>query len=288
MALLFFKFGFFDRYYGLYMHQILLLIVLALPLYAFAAPEQIPVGEYRIEYEIKGSGKAILFLEAGGSAGMSDWNPIYDRLAEHTRVIRYSRVGNGNSTAIKKHFSSEDYAQGAKALLEALGVKEKITYIAHSYGAHVARTFAAQYPERMAALMLIEPSSEHDVDIMRSLNLELAEEQIAQVKLDDMKNGMSNQYLDFWSKRPLPDYPQIPDIPVTVIASIKKYDNPPLLFFTDEARDRWGELHSNWAHAFPQGRVVLTEKSYHYPQNDEPEMVVKEILALTLKAYPQE
>ncbi|WP_444884005.1 alpha/beta fold hydrolase [Microbulbifer sp. PSTR4-B] len=285
MALLFFKFGFFDRYYGLYMHQILLLIVLALPLYAFASPEQIPVGEYRIEYEIKGSGKAILLLEAGGSAGMSDWNPIYDRLAEHARVIRYSRVGNGNSTAIKKHFSSEDYAQGAKALLEALGVKEKVTYIAHSYGAHVARTFAAQYPERMAALMLIEPSSEHDVDIMRSLNLELAEEQIAQVKLDDMKNGMSNQYLDFWSKRPLPDYPQIPDIPVTVIASIKKYDNPPLLFFTDEARDRWGELHSNWAKAFPRGKAVLTEKSYHYPQNDEPDMVLNEILALISRTY---
>ncbi|WP_444919791.1 alpha/beta fold hydrolase [Microbulbifer sp. CnH-101-G] len=266
------------------MRLVLLFMMFALPLGVFAAPEQVSVGEYRIEYEIKGAGEATLFLEAGGSAGMSDWNPIYDKLAEHARVIRYSRVGNGNSTAIRKHFSSEDYAQGAKTLLEALGVKGKVIYIAHSYGANVARTFAAQYPEKLAALMLIEPSSEHDVDIMRALDLELAEKQIAQVKLDDMKNGMTNQYLDFWSKRPLPDYPQIPDIPVTVIASIKKYDDPQLLFFTDEARNMWGELHSNWAHAFPQGRVVLTEKSYHYPQNDEPDMVVNEVLALISRA----
>ncbi|MFA0811321.1 alpha/beta fold hydrolase [Microbulbifer epialgicus] len=111
-----------------------------------------------------------------------------------------------------------------------MGVKEKVTDIAHSYGAHVARIFAAWYPERMAALMLIEPSSEHDVDIMRLLNLELSEKQIAQVKLDDMKGGMSNQYLDFWSKHPLPDYPKISDIPVTVTASIEKYDNPPFLY----------------------------------------------------------
>ncbi|MEX2961557.1 hypothetical protein [Microbulbifer sp. TYP-18] len=91
---------------------------------------------------------------------------------------------------------------------------------------------------------------------------------------------MSNQYLDFWAKRPLPDYPQIPDIPVTVIASIKKYEKPPLLFFTDEARRMWGQLHFNWVNSFPQGKAVLTEKSYHYPQNDEPEMVVLEIIDL--------
>ena len=55
-----------------------------------------------------------------------------------------------------------------------------------------------------------------------------------------MKNGMSNQYLDFWAKRPLPDYPQIADIPVTVIASVKKYKKPSVLFFTDKAREIWG------------------------------------------------
>ena len=134
--------------------------------------------------------------------------------------------------------------------------------------------------------MLIEPASEHDVDIMRKINLSQAEKEIAQVKLDDQKNGLSNQYLDFWSKRPLPDYPQIPNIPVTVIASVKKFENPPLLFFTDEARKMWGELHTDWASAFPQGKAVLTDKSYHFPQRDEPEMVVSEIRALLTRIKP--
>lgn len=128
--------------------------------------------------------------------------------------------------------------------------------------------------------MLVEPASEHDVDIMRRIDLTKAEKEIAQVKLDDMKNGMSNQYLDFWAKRPLPSYPEIQDIPVTVIASIKKYENPPLLFFTDEAREMWGELHSEWANAFPQGKAVLTNKSYHFPQKDEPDMVIQEVIDL--------
>ena len=64
---------------------------------------------------------------------------------------------------------------------------------------------------------------------------------------------------------------------MTVIASIKKYENPPLLFFTDEAREMWGKLHSNWANVFPRGKAVLTDKSYHFPQNDESDMVVQEV-----------
>lgn len=71
-------------------------------------------------------------------------------------------------------------------------------------------------------LLLLDPSSEHDVDILREIDLEQGNKEITQIKLDDMSSGMSNSYLDFWSKRPLPDYPQIKDIPVTVITSIKK------------------------------------------------------------------
>lgn len=61
---------------------------------------------------------------------------------------------------------------------------------------------------------------------------------------------------------------------------MKKYKNPPLLFFTDEGRKMWGELHSAWAESFPQGKAVLTDKSYHYPQNDEPDRVVQEVIEL--------
>lgn len=250
---------------------------------AFSASAEISfvkVKGFDVEYEIKGNGKHVVFLEAGGSAGLSDWDPIFENLAQEAKVIRYSRIGNGGSEKIKKNYSSEEYSEEAYLLLAALKIEQPVVYVAHSYGAYIARRFSSTYPDKVSALMLIEPASEHDVDIMRKIDLELAEKEIAQVKLDDLANGMSNQYLDFWSKRPLPDYPQIPDIPVTVIASTKKFEEPPLLFFTDQARDMWGQLHSDWVNTFPQGKIVLTDKSYHYPQNDEPEMVVKEIAEL--------
>ncbi|NNG43153.1 alpha/beta hydrolase [Pseudoalteromonas sp. NEC-BIFX-2020_002] len=254
-----------------------LLLTLSLLFAANVKAAFVKVGEFELQYEIAGSGKQIVVLEAGGSAGLDDWNSVFSSIAEQTKVIRYSRVGNGNSTAIKRHFTSMDYAQHLSEFLLALDISEPIVLAAHSYGGSVAREFAAKYPQQLNALLMLDPSSEHDVDILRAINLEQGNKEIAQIKLSDMANGMSNQYLDFWSKRPLPDYPQIKDIPVTVIASVRKMAEPSNLFFTDKGRIMWGEIWQNWAAEFPQGRSVLTEKSGHFIQNDEPMLVLREL-----------
>lgn len=263
--------------------RLFLLIGIALSFTVSAQPALISVNEFELEYEVAGNGRHIVFLEAGGSAGMSDWEPVFNQIAEHATVIRYSRVGNGNSTAVRRHFTSRDYADYASELLAKLDIEQPVILVAHSYGGSVARDFAAAYPEQIKALLMLDPSSEHDVDILRALDLEEGNRQIAEIKLDDMKNGMSNQYLDFWSKRPLPNYPQIRDIPVTVIASVRKIEEPENLFFTDQGRVMWGELWQGWANAFPQGRSVLTEESGHFVQFDEPELVIRELLALMQK-----
>lgn len=244
----------------------------------------VQVKDAELEYEMAGSGKTVILLEAGGGAAMSDWEPVFQPMAKQATVIRYSRAGNGNSTAIKRHFTSRDYAGYASELLIKLNITSPVILVAHSYGGSIARDFAATYPTQVKALLLLDPSSEHDVDIMRAINLEQGNREIAQIKLDDMANGMSNQYLDFWSKRPLPDYPHIKDMPVTVIASVKTHEKPGNLFFTDQARQMWGEMWQQWATAFPQGRAVLTKKSGHYVQFDEPQLVLSELQLLIDKS----
>lgn len=263
--------------------KFILLVCLALSSAVSAQPQRLAVNEFELEYEIAGSGKHTVLLEAGAGAGMSDWDPVFNRIAEHATVIRYSRVGNGNSTAIKRHFTSRDYADYASELLTQLAVKQPVIVVAHSYGGSISRDFAAAYPQQIKALLMLDPSSEHDVDILRAINLEQGNREIAQIKLDDMAEGMSNQYLDFWSKRPLPNYPLIKDMPVTVIASVKQVKEPANLFFTDQGRQMWGELWQGWASAFPQGKAVLTVNSGHYVQFDEPELVIAELVALLNK-----
>jgi pimeloyl-ACP methyl ester carboxylesterase len=108
-----------------------------------AKPEIVKINGYDVEYEIVGKGKHTVLLEAGGAAGLSDWDAIFQKLTKQAKIIRYSRIGNGGSEKIKKHYSSEEYAQEANLVLDALNIKESVVYIAHSYGAYVARRFAS-------------------------------------------------------------------------------------------------------------------------------------------------
>ncbi len=237
---------------------------------------------YTIEYETLGSGEEVILMEAGGGGGLVDWGGIPEVLAKSATIIRYSRVGNGNSSRPNTLFVVEDYANHLKALLNYIGV-EKIIPVAHSYGGSVARVFAAEYPERVEGLLLVDASSEHDVDIVRSIDPELGNKEIEAIKLADIKGGKNYHIVDFWAKFPLPDFPEIKDIPVTVIASVKRYESPDNLFHSDKGRAMWGELWTKWAEAFPQGKAVLTENSYHLVPNEEPELVIKEALELLRK-----
>ena len=69
---------------------------------ALAGLAKVQVNGFDVEYELAGKGEHIILLEAGGSAGLSDWDPVFESLTKHAKVIRYSRIGNGGSAQIKK------------------------------------------------------------------------------------------------------------------------------------------------------------------------------------------
>lgn len=259
-----------------------LVIALLLSLAAYSEVKTTDVSGYTIEYEILGSGDEVILLEAGGGGGLADWGAIPKALSDSATVIRYSRVGNGNSSKPDTLFVVEDYANHLKALLDRIGAR-KVIHVAHSYGGSVARVFAAEHPERVEGLLLVDASSEHDVDIVRAIDLEKGNKEIETIKLADIKSGKSYHIVDFWAKFPLPDYPQIRDIPVTVIASVKRYESPGNLFHSDKGRVMWGELWTEWAEAFPQGKAVLTSNSYHLIPQEEPDLVIKEARELVEK-----
>lgn len=261
------------------MKSILLTIAVFLCQTAFAQVKTIQIDGYKIEYEIAGSGNEVILLEAGGGGGLADWPVIFERLSQSTKVLRYSRVGNGNSDKPNRLFVVEDYAGHLNALLDHLDIP-KVVYVAHSYGGSVARVFSAKYPNRVEALLLVDSASEHDVDIMRAIDLEQANKEIAAVKLADIEGGKNYHIVDFWAKFPLPNYPEITDIPVTVIASVKRYETPEHLFHSDKGRAMWGEHWKKWAEAFPQGKAVLTTNSYHLIPQEEPELVIREVIEL--------
>ena len=258
------------------MKKMIVLLSVLLTFTIQAETSKVNIGEFDIAYEISGHGKHVILLEAGMGQSLSTWDPIYNELTKSARVIRYSRVGLGDSTQIVRQFTISNSVQHLDKFLKKINIKTPIVLIAHSYGGLIVRKFAAEYPDRIKAMLLIDPSSEHDSDIMLTIDLPQAIKEISTMKTMWIENGLDNSFLEYWSKRPMPNYPEIKDIPVVLIATIKKYTNPPMLLLTDEGRKIMGQYHQAWVESFPQGRAVLTTNSYHNIHRDEPKLVLKE------------
>lgn len=261
----------------------------ALSLYFFCSlvtSQTIEINGAELEYEIKGNGEHVVFFEAGAISGMAGWDAIWDSLPENTQAIRYSRRGEGDSSSCHGDLTAENYVADAKQLLTQLKIDQPLTYVSHSYGSKVARLFASNYPKHVSAMLFIDPINPRDVDIIEQLDPINGKQSNDELKQSDIKMGKENGWClinDIWDKSPSLGYGELPNIPVTLIAGVKKFDQPKRLFDSNEARDLWGQYQSEWVLKFPQGKAVMAIHSGHFVQDDEPELVVSELKALVTK-----
>jgi pimeloyl-ACP methyl ester carboxylesterase len=110
----------------------------------------IPNGE--LYFETTGKGEPLILIHAGFS-DRRDWKyQIKDFGKEFTTIV-YDQRGSGNSSVLTAAFSPAD---DLKALMDHLKIA-KTVLVGHSIGGTIALDFALQYPESVAALVLIAP-----------------------------------------------------------------------------------------------------------------------------------
>ena len=104
----------------------------------------------RLHVEATGTGPAVVLLH-GGSADSRMWQGQLAALAGHYRVIRYDLRGLGQSPPPAAPYRMSD---DLTAVLDHLGV-DSAALVGFSTGGAIALEFAARYPARAAALVLI-------------------------------------------------------------------------------------------------------------------------------------
>ena len=102
-------------------------------------------------------GQPTLWLENGWFGQLLGWDPLPELLCEDGwRVCAYDRGNYGWSHGAAADRSAAAAAVEFAKLLAALGESEPILIIAWSGGGLVARCFAADWPERVAGLILLD------------------------------------------------------------------------------------------------------------------------------------
>ena len=114
----------------------------------------IPAGDTRLyAVDTRGGRPPLLFL-SGGFGTVRNWDRIIRRLAQKYRAVRFDARARGKSG------TSADYSAGAAVedigrVIDATDL-ERTILVGWSYGATIAVRYAAQHPEQVGGLVLID------------------------------------------------------------------------------------------------------------------------------------
>jgi proline iminopeptidase len=121
-----------------------------------------------------GEGRNVLVVHGGPGVPPAKIWPGLELLTDAYRFHYYDQRGCGQSTRPFDTFSSPNYYENMTTLEQTLGMgaqladierirqilgEEKLILIGHSYGGFMASLYAAEFPERVEALILIAPAN---------------------------------------------------------------------------------------------------------------------------------
>ena len=107
-------------------------------------------------YEQEGEGESILFLH-GFKGGVFSFKGVFSKLKENYKVTALNIWGfdNNLSDIPKRTFEVSDFSKNVLLFLQKLNIT-KTHIISHSFGARAAIYLAAEYPELVDKLILID------------------------------------------------------------------------------------------------------------------------------------
>ncbi|MDI5791569.1 alpha/beta fold hydrolase [Bacillus licheniformis] len=79
---------------------------------------------------------------------------------EDLGLFAYDRAGLGKSGPSTSKRTADQMVKELKALLAAADVKPPYLFVAHSFGAVIARLFASRYSDEVIGMVLLDPACE--------------------------------------------------------------------------------------------------------------------------------
>ncbi len=112
----------------------------------------------RIFYEVVGSGDPIIVIHGGPGLDHNYLRPGLDVLASSHTLVYYDQPGTGRSTAEldSAGINFDAFVNDVDQLRQVLGY-DRVTVLAHSFGALIGLEYARRYPDDVRALILMDP-----------------------------------------------------------------------------------------------------------------------------------
>jgi pimeloyl-ACP methyl ester carboxylesterase len=120
------------------------------------------VGGHRMHLYATGltnSGPAVV-LEAGTGGFSMDWYLVQEKVAQFARVCSYDRAGHAWSELGPRPRTMRQAVYDLHRLLEKASVSGPFVMVGHSAGGGLVRVFAAEYPNDVAGIVLVDAGAD--------------------------------------------------------------------------------------------------------------------------------
>ena len=118
------------------------------------------VENHELHLYCTGNGSPTVILEAAAQSSSLDWALVQPSITQLTRVCSYDRAGFGWSELGSQPRTAQQAAFELHSLLNEAGEQGPYILVGASYGGHIVRIFAHDYPEQVSGVILVDTRPE--------------------------------------------------------------------------------------------------------------------------------
>lgn len=124
----------------------------------------IDVGGFKMHIHCMGEGSPTVILEALSGGTSSYWGWVQPEVAKTTRVCVYDRAGRGWSEPDPEPITLARTVRNLHTLLTNARVEGPYVLVGHSLGGIYVRQFAAEYPDEILGMVLVDAAHPQQFD----------------------------------------------------------------------------------------------------------------------------
>jgi pimeloyl-ACP methyl ester carboxylesterase len=232
----------------------------------------VQVGTHKMFVNCAGNEVApTVILEAGTGDSSEIWNAVQEQVEKFARVCSYDRLGLGQSDKVTVPHTAPEIVEDLHKLLHAASVPAPYVMVGHSIGGIYVRKYAALFPTEVKGLVLLDSSHEEQFTRVSEISSEWAQRIASKFPTDP--EGLRaqgflprNERLAWRFNEPLIVI-EHREIPKTATSDT----------MAKQSEAVFHVLQKDLANRSKYGQLREAEKSGHYIQRDQPELVVQAI-----------
>ena len=260
----------------------IILLLLGHVIAAGQSPQLVDAGGYHLDVVRAGSGTPAVVLVGGLGNALDTWAQIVPSAAQFSTVLAYSRSGLGRSEMGPSKHTAKDSVLELHALLAKLNLKPPYVLVGASYGGILVRLYTSVYPAEVAGLVLVDGGHEQQVQRYGRLDPKYPAQfrDFFAEKLKSLKGAEADETREsvrIQNAGAVEGLQPLPDIPIAVLTSMKVDPKPDFVNQTAQGHDAWRAMHEEWFQRSRNGWHIVTSRSGHHIQDDEPQLVIEAI-----------